>query len=147
MKFFTSTDFVNILLIFKKVKVLEQRTNWKNTFLIKYHAFHKWGEGGGGVGACGTSNYRSLVCKFAIFSFTEPINEKHHHRQKCWLNVTWEETTNSIKVNKSRYKQCGVTPRFDNELVIQKTQHWRNQLRRASWEIHWPEIMQYTVTR
>ena len=30
--------------------------------------------------------------------------EKHHHRQKFWLNVTREKTSNSIKVNKSRYK-------------------------------------------
>ena len=39
-------------------------------------------------------------------------NEKHHHRQKCLLNVTQEETSNSIKVNKSRYKHCGVSAYF-----------------------------------
>ena len=33
-----------------------------------------WGKGGGrAVVACGTSNYRNPVCKFAKFLFTEPI--------------------------------------------------------------------------
>ena len=36
-----------------------------------------WGKGGGrGVVACGTSNYRNPVCKFAKFLFTEPIEWK-----------------------------------------------------------------------
>ena len=48
------------------------------------------------------------------------------------IELTWEETSNSIKVNKSRYKQCGSTHTFkpikiilrkDDELLIQKTQY------------------------
>ena len=42
------------------------------------------------------SNYWNTVRKFAEFPFTEPIKQKHRHRQKCRLNVTQEETSNSI---------------------------------------------------
>ena len=77
-------------------------------FLSRVHLMYL--QGGGR--ACGTSNYRNPVRKFAKFRFTEPRKWKIPLTAKCWLNVTWEETSNSIKVNKSRYKQCGVTPHF-----------------------------------
>ena len=46
------------------------------------HTLFLWGKGiscfkfGGGKAACGTSNYRNPVCKFAKLSFTEPIKLK-----------------------------------------------------------------------
>ena len=59
-------------------------------------------------GACGTSNYRNPVRKFPEFSFTEPIKWKTPSPANCSLNVTREETSNSIncKFLKSKVSQA-----------------------------------------
>ena len=71
--------------------------------------------------------------KFPIFLFK--------NWKKWWLNVTREETSYCIKVNKSLYKLCRVKPSFKlikiimrkyNELFNQKTQYWHNKLQGAS---------------
>ena len=55
------------------------------------------------------------------------------------------------KANESRYEPCGMTPNFSTgqnllKKILRKDKYWHNQLRKAFWQIRWPQIMEYTVT-
>ena len=60
-----------------------------------------WGE----LGRVGPPITGLLFVNWANSCLPDQKNEKHRHRQQ-------EETSSSIKVNKSRYKHCGVTTHF-----------------------------------
>ena len=103
------------------------------------------------------------------------INSHMHLNFVCrvivWIEVElWENKTKTgafkiasifnvvLKVNESRYKHCVVTPHFSTRQNLLKkllrkdkywdiqSKYWHNQLRKAFWQICWPQIMQYTVT-
>ena len=51
---------------------------------------------GGGGGRAGTPITGIPLVNVPNSRLPNQKNEKHRHRQKCWLNITREETSNSI---------------------------------------------------
>ena len=102
------------------------------------------------------NNVRKRLMMYLTENFSKPSFSRTSNR----ICVSLQSVTNFcslftctwLKVNKSRYKQCGVTPHFfigQNLLkkILRKDKYWHNQFRKAFWWIRWPQIMQYNVTR
>ena len=67
---------------------------FKTAIILCLIRFYMGGWGGGG--RAGTPITGIPLVNVPNSRLPNQKNEKHRHRQKCWLNITREETSNSI---------------------------------------------------
>ena len=94
------------------------------------------------VGICGTTEWSFFIdsisffrisisicnASFLLFSVSFPaVTSVDVFLLALWLRQ-------AFKVNESRYKQCGVTPQWENLLkkLLRKDKYWHNQLTEAA---------------
>ena len=70
----------------KKIDTFEIFNSWNTLYLFVY------------IGERAVPSITRIAFEnLPNFCLLNQLNEKHRHRQNCWLNVTREETSNSIR--------------------------------------------------